>query len=142
MEKREYVEGTFRLVGSDYPGPKDLMVGVKVFEPLDFKHQFGSTAAGAFGVHGEGTTAPMGRGEELGDCELFWDVRGRVIAGRIFIPDDLSLFDSACTLAHELGHGLLLGHDPIHPWRLMYKDHTGVRGPKPKECEWVARIWT
>jgi len=142
LKKRAGIGPAFMLVDFDYLGSKDLMVGCRDFEPLDGKTQFGASTVGGFGVHGDTSTSPQGKGEELGDCELFWNLSRKVIAGRIFIPDDLSKFDSVCVLAHELGHGLLLGHDPVHPWRLMYKDHTGVRGPKPKECRWVQEIWT
>tara|TARA_Y100000310_G_C20536434_1_gene741088 strand:- start:17 stop:664 length:648 start_codon:yes stop_codon:yes gene_type:complete len=142
MAKHTGVAETFIGAGSNPTKHVDLMIGCREFDIFfDPDIEFGEPNSRS--VSG---SAPLGGGEELGDCELYWDEEKRVyvghLAGRIFVPDDLSIFDTACVLAHELGHGLLLGHDPIHPWRLMYKDHTGVRGPKPKECRWIQEIWT
>jgi hypothetical protein len=142
MMRRTSINSTFRLVDFDYLGKKDLMVGCRDFEALDHKAQFGNRTVGGFETSGPESNAPTGKGEEVGACELFWDIYGKVLAGRIFVPDDMSRFDTRCVLAHELGHGLLLGHDPRYAWRLMWKDHTGVKGPKPKECRWVEEIWT
>ena len=135
MGRRTSVRETFRLVPNTYLGI-DLVVGTRMFswEEVDF----GSVAAGAYGEHSFGN--PVG-GSEIGECTLYWDKTGKVMCGKIFVPPDLSDFDTAATLAHELGHGLLLGHSPNIPAHLMYRKHTGVDRPKKKECRWVAEIW-
>jgi hypothetical protein len=130
------------VVGSSMPNI-DIMVGVKSFEiPFSPEAEFGHVATGMLvGRHTFGK--PFGApNEELGDCELFWDQRYRVKCGRIFVPEDIhDTYTLSSLLAHEFGHGLLLGHDPSTPSRLMYRHHGAVMKPSPKECRWVREIW-
>lgn len=151
MAKHTGIPLTFKVVDVDSTMRKDVLVGVK---PMDFHFdplkEFGAMATGfLLATHRPGNPG-FGSMDELGECVHYWDNNYRVyvgdLAAEVFIADDLNHRIDVGTVkgitAHELGHALLLGHDPHNPWRLMYRKHTGVMGPKPKECQWVEEIWT
>ncbi len=102
--------------------------------------RFGHASYGRAGV---GLLTALGDGSdtEFADCELYWDGDHRVIAAEISVHDHLARTDTRAAMSHELGHALLLGHEPKHPWRLMYPTHTGVTRPRPLEARWVREIW-
>ena len=128
---------TFQFVGLNTLTHIDLMVGTRHFDLAD--PQFEPVAFGQ-----RDFARPYGTpNEELGNIRLYWCTNYQVLAGRIFVPDDTqNCHDLSCILAHELGHGLLLGHDPVNPWRLMYRHSATIKKPKPKECRWAADIWS
>lgn len=136
MKKRTGVEQTFSLWPPEDTSPVDLMIGAKMFSWGEA--DFGSVASGAWGNHSFG--APIGD-SEVGECTLYWDVNRKILAGKIFCPSDAARADCASILAHELGHALLLGHEPHLVGYLMYRNHGGVKGPQPEECRWVKEIW-
>lgn len=151
MRKHAGINTAFLVRDVESPLKKDVMVGTKTF-PFSFvaEREFGKMPVGALLPDRGASLKRFGTSmNELGDCELFWNDRYEVYAGhlaaRVFVADDLDKKIDMPTIqsvvAHELGHALLLGHEPVHPWRLMYKRHGAVLGPKPKECEWVAEIW-
>ena len=140
MRAETGVKLTFLHVPLD--GIPDLVMGSKPFEILfDPKKEFGSMAVGA--LYARHTFGRGGAEGELGDCELYWNESLVVGAGRIFVPDDIhDVYTLQSVFAHELGHGLLLGHSPSVPAHLMYRKHGAVMKPKPIECTWVQSIWT
>ena len=134
--KKEGVAQTFSPWEVGDHGRADLMIGAKMFSWGEA--DFGSVASGAWGKHSFG--APLG-GSEVGECTLYWDLQHRIIGGKIFCPGDAAEADCAAILAHELGHGLLLGHEPTRPGLLMYRTHTAVKKPSAMERRWVEEIW-
>ena len=135
MEKFTGVRETLRLVYNDHVGI-DLMVGTKFFAWGET--DFGSVATGSQGRHSFGHAAVAA---ELGECTLYWDDDYKILCGKIFVPDDLSTPDTEAVLAHELGHGLLLGHSP-NLRHLMHSNHSDIKRPRRCECQWVEEIWT
>ena len=119
-------------IGDDFE--MDLMLGDKFFpwsaagftSPGDRKHGFGRD----------------GSVDEMGECTLYWDEDHRIIVGKAYCPTDAAKPDAAGALAHELGHGLLLGHERHLLGHLMYPKHGGVMKPRKAECKWVEEIWT
>ena len=93
-------------------------------------------------LHGGGGGRGFGPAEEqeFGFCQHWWSDDGRILACSAAVDRGLAWVDRWRIAAHELGHVLLLGHDPDTPMRLMFHQHTGVGRLKPLEREWVCDI--
>jgi len=144
MVKYAGVEHAFKV---GYRHHADITVDTA---PMDYsydpKTEFGSMPVGALVSTHRPSFGGFGSMDEFGECVHYWNKRFKIYAGtkqtEVYIAEDLTGHRVLVSiLAHELGHCLLLGHDPIHPWRLMYRHHTDVYGPTPKECGWVKEIW-
>jgi len=122
-------------------GSVNLMLGEYEAEEVEDWSMFSMPILGFLRGGGESDSAfgPIEE-QEFGYCQHWWDKSGCVLGATAAVDLGLAWADRWHIAAHELGHALLLGHDPDTPMRMMYRKHTGVGRLKPIERKWVCDI--